>query len=346
MGIFKKANDAMGEASGLKNQMRSVIQWDDPQEFELFYRFTERGDEIKNASKLIIQPGQGCIFAYEGKIEGVFDQEGMYDIKTSNIPFLTTVKKVMYAFESNHKTGFWFYRKADLLNIRWGTKIPIIYNDPVYFFPVSLRGFGNYSLRITDPKKFFIQVLGGQENYFVDDLQEVFLSRISQPISNYLANAKFSYAEIASHIVEISKHAQEQTTEIFEALGFTLTDFRIEGTSFDQDTQDRINGISDVHADAQAAKLAGVDFSELQKLKALHDAAKNEGTAGAGMGLFAGMEMGKTVSPQQPSTAQPPAQTQGVDVKTKLKEVKSLFEEELISEEEYNAKKQELLNQL
>ena len=360
MGIFKKAKDTVNDAiaegikqqggntSALKNQMRSVIQWDDPQEFELFYKFTDRGDEIKNASKLIIQPGQGCIFTYEGKIEGIFDEEGMYDIKTSNIPFLTTIKKIMYAFESNHKTGFWFYRKADILNVRWGTKIPITYNDPVYLFPVSLRGFGNYSIRISDAKKFFTEVLAAKENYFIEDLQEIFLSRITQPIANYLANAKFSYAEIDSHIVEIANHAKLETVSIFEELGFNLTDFRIEGTSFEQDTQDRINGISDVHAEAQAAKLAGVDYSELQRLKALRDAAKNEGTAGAGMGIFAGVEMGKTVSQQPPPTAapQPTSTPSAIDVKSKLKELKSYYEEDLISEEEYNSKKQELLKDL
>lgn len=35
-----------------------------------------------------------------------------------------------------------------------------------------------------------------------------------------------------------------------------------------------------------------------------------------------------------------------VDVKSKLKELKSMFEEDLITEEEYNNKKQELLSKM
>lgn len=326
----------------IKQQLRSVIEWEKPQDYQLFYRFTDQGDEIKNASKLILQPGQGCIFTYKGKVEGVFEEAGMYNLKTDNIPFLTTLSKVMSAFESENKVGIWFYRKTDMLNIRWGTRIPITYNDPIYKFPVQLRGFGNYSLRISQPENFYTQILGGQEHYFVDDLQEVFLSRITQPISNYLANAKFSYAEIDSNIENIAAHAREKTISIFEELGFTLTDFRIEGSSFDEETNKRIGEISDVHADVQAAQLAGVGYAELQKLKALRDAAKNEGTAGAGMGLFTGMEMGRTVN----QTTEVESSTPKTDLRSQLKELKELYEDELINQEEYEQKRKQLLDNL
>ncbi len=75
----------------------------------------------------------------------------------------------------------------------------------------------------------------------------------------------------------------------------------------------------------------------------MRDMAKNEGAAGAGMGMFAGMNMGNTMSqPSQPEET-PKAK---VDVRAKLKELKELFEDDLISEEEFQAKKQQLLDQL
>ncbi|WP_298476903.1 SPFH domain-containing protein [uncultured Maribacter sp.] len=328
----------------LKKQMRSVIQWENPKEYQLFYKFIDQGDELKNASKLILQPGQGCIFTYEGKVEGVFDEEGIYDLKTGNKPFLTTIKKFMNFFESEHKTGIWFYRKADMLNVRWGTRMPIKYNDPVYSFPVQLRGYGNYSIRITDAKSFFVNFLIGKLDYFVDQLQEVFLSRITQPISNYLANAKFSYAEIDSNIELIAEETKNKTKPIFEELGFKLLDFRIEGTSFDSETEKRIGEISDIQAEVKSANIAGVDYAELQKLKAMRDMAKNEGMAGASMGMFAGMNMGNTMGNMQMTPQEnQPSET---DVRAKLKELKELFEDELISEEEFKVKKQELLSKM
>lgn len=329
----------MNEA--VKNQFRSVVQWDDPQDWEIFRRFTERGDELKNASKLIFQPGQGCIFTHEGQVEAVFTSEGVYDLKTENMPFFTTLKKVLYAFESEHKVGLWFFRVADIVNIRWGTRIPITYSDPVYGFPVNLCAYGNYSIRITRPEAFFRNIIAGKEHYYAFDLQELFLSRITQPISSYLANTKFSYAEIDGHIAEIADNARESSLSVFEELGFALLDFRIEGSSFDDETNERIAGISDVQADVKASQLAGIDFSELQKIRAMRDAARNEGAAGAAVGMFTGMNLGQTVN--QPAAA--PAEPK-TDVRGKLKELKELFEDGLIDEEEYKAKKEELLNKL
>jgi len=329
---------------GLKNQFRSIIEWDKPQPYELFRRWSHDNDELKNASQLILQPGQGCIFTYEGKIEGVFEEEGMYNLKTDNKPFITTIKKFLNFFESEHKVGLWFFRVAEIANVRWGTRMPIKYNDPVYQFPVHLCGYGNFSVKIKKPQEFFTNIVAGDERYFATDLQELILSRISQPIANYLANAKFSYADVDSNITAIAKEAKIQTTSVFEQLGFDLVDFRIEGTSFDKETQERISGISDVQADAHAAKIAGVDFAELQKLRAMRDVANNEGTAGNSFGFIAGMEMSKMTNQQQSQTTnQNPAKE---DIRSKLKELKELFEDDLISEKEFNEKKKELLDKM
>ncbi|HPJ16043.1 MAG TPA: SPFH domain-containing protein, partial [Spirochaetota bacterium] len=61
MGLFDKFTD-------VKGQLRSVIQWEDPDPSSIFYRWSGNNDEIKNASKLIVGPGQGCIFVYQGKV--------------------------------------------------------------------------------------------------------------------------------------------------------------------------------------------------------------------------------------------------------------------------------------
>ncbi|HEY8918369.1 MAG TPA: SPFH domain-containing protein [Chitinophaga sp.] len=267
----------MGLLDATKNQFRSVITWDDPQEWEIFRKFTDRNDELRNASKLIIQPGQGCIFTYEGKIEGAFSEPGIYNLETDNKPFITTLKKFLNFFESEHKTGLWFYRTAEIVNIRWGTRIPITYNDPVYSFPVNLRAYGNFSIKIVQAAEFFTRIVAAKSVYYAYDLQELLLSRISQPIGQYLANAKFSYAEVDSNLEKIAADAAEKTVKEFEEFGFTLLDFRIEGAAFDEETNKRIGGISDVQADVKAAQLAGVPFETLQKMMAMREAAKNEG---------------------------------------------------------------------
>lgn len=329
--------------SVIKDQFKSVIQWENPNENELFIKFNDKGDEIKNASKLILQPGQGCILTYEGKIVGVLDEEGVYDIKSDNKPFLTTLKKFLKLQDgSEHIVGIWFYRKADILNMRWGTRVPIAYTDPVYTFPILLSAFGNYSIRITEPQYFFENVIAGQEVYCHHHLKEVFLSRITQNISDYLANAKFSYVDIDSNLNAIASEIREKTEEVFSNLGFKILDYRIEGTQFDQETLDRIAKISDMQAEVKAAQIAGINYTEHQQLQAMRDAANNEG-GGAGilMGMNAGVNAGNMMTQNANQQQSAPQTESPVE---KLKKLKEMFEMELITEQEYADKKQKILD--
>jgi membrane protease subunit (stomatin/prohibitin family) len=329
---------------GIKRQLRSVIQWENPGEDALFHRWTENGDEIKNASKLIVNPGQGCIFVYQGKVEAVIDQEGMTDLKTDNIPFWTTITKFMQAFQSEHKVGIYFYKKVTILNQKWGTSSIIKYEDPKYKFPVGLKAYGNYSMRITDPKGFFVNVVGGAPDYKIDNFREVMGARIVQPMTDYFAEAKLGYTDIDAQREEMSTGISKKLTAVFGDLGFEITDFRIEGTSFDEPTMNRINRIGDVTAEAEAAKAAGLNYAQMQQLGAMRDAAKNEGGgAGIGMGLGAGMGMGNMMAGAMAGgfgsqNAEDPAE--------KLQKLKKMLADDLITKEEYETKKKEILDKM
>jgi len=321
-------------------QLRSVIQWDNPDPTLLFQRWSGNGDEIKNASKLIVGPGQGCLFVYEGRVQAVFGEEGLYEIKTANIPFLTTLRRFMQAFQSEHKVGLYFFRTTKLLNLKWGTESLIKYEDPKYKFPVGLRAFGNYSMRIVDPRAFFVQVVGATLEYSVSEIREAFNARLLQPLTDFFAEAGYTYAQIDPNREEIAAAMSAKLQGEFDQLGFRLEDFRIEGTSFDEDTMRRINRIADVNAEAQAASAAGVSYAQLQQLEALREAARNQGAGGTGMAMAVGMGMaGQVAQPVAAVTAQPAPD----DPAAKLKQLKTLLDQQLITQAEYDAKKKAIL---
>ncbi len=335
----------------IRRQLRSVIQWKDPGTNALFHQWSDNGDEIKNASKLIVGPGQGCIFVYEGRVKSVLTQEGLTDLKTANIPFWTTVKKFMQFFQSEHKVGLYFFRRTKILDQKWGTTSLIKYEDPKYNFPVGLRAYGNYSFRITDPGGFFLNVVGAASTYFVEDFRAVMNTRLIQPLSDFLAEAKYSYAEIDAHREEIASEMARKLIPEFEKLGFEITDFRIEGTAFDEETMDRINRIADVTAEARAASAAGLNYAQMQQLEAMREAARNEGgAAGIGMGVGAGMGFGQMMSGAMGNPAAPPASgPQGAspaDPLATLRQLKEMRETGLITEDEYAAKKKEILGRM
>lgn len=330
----------------IKQQLRSVIEWRDPRPDTLFYQWSDNGDEIKNASKLIVNPGQGCIFVYEGKIRSVLDKPCLLELETANIPFWTTIKKFMQSFESEHKVGIYYFRTSKVLNQKWGTLAPIKYEDPKFGFPVAVKAFGNFSCRIVEPRDFFVNVVGGHNNFTTTDFRSIMSERLVHSITDHIAERALSYTEIDAQREEIAHGMAEKLTADFAKLGFEITDFRIEGTNFDEETVRRMGRIADLTAEAQAIKAVGVDYAELMKLEALKEAAKNEGgAAGIGVGLGAGLGMGQAMaqSMTQKTTAAP-AQDSGSDPAAKLIQLKKMHEQGLITDEEYAAKKKQLLD--
>ncbi len=347
----------MGFWNKVSGQLRSVIEWENPLEDALFEKWSEDGDEIKNASKLIVNPGQGCVFVHGGQVKAVITKPGTVDLKTGNIPFWTTISRIMQSFESEHKVGLYFFKTTTILNQRWGTSSVVKYTDPKYQFPVGLRAYGNYSFQITEPENFFVNIVGGNSDYAISDFREVMASRIVQPLTDFLAEGAFSYAEIDANREEIAEGLVTKMGIEFEKLGFSMSDFRVEGTSFDEDTNKRINRIADISAEAQAAQAAGLNYAQMQQLEGMRDAARNEGgAAGMGMGLGAGMgfgnmmagAMGQQMGGMGQAQTPPPVQAAPAaeDPMAVLGKLKQLADNGLITQEEYDAKKSEVLSRL
>jgi membrane protease subunit (stomatin/prohibitin family) len=323
----------------MKSQLRSVIEWSNPAPDVLFEKWSGNGDEIKNASQLIVGPGQGCIFVYQGKVQAVYTEPGMVSLNTANIPFWTTITKFMQAFVSEHKVGLYFYKTSQLVDVKWGTASVIKYEDPKYKFPVGLRAFGNFSMVIQKPESFFQNIMGARDAYLVDEIKDVLTARMIQPLANLFAQAKFTFTEIDSNRSEVSLKLRALLDQEFTQLGFSLTDFRIEGTSFDEDTMKRINRIADMTAESQAANSAGVSYAQLQQLEAMKEAAKNPGGAGMIMGIGVGSGLGQGLAGGIAGIG-----NGDEDPTLKLRKLKEMVTQGLITAEEYEVKKKEILS--
>jgi membrane protease subunit (stomatin/prohibitin family) len=333
----------------IRRQLRTVIEWREPGPDTLFYQWSDNGDEIKNASKLIVNPGQGCIFVYEGQIRSVLDQPCLLELETANVPFWTTIRKVLQSFESEHKVGIYFFRTSKVLNQKWGTLAPIKYEDPKFSIPVTVKAFGNFSYRIVEPRSFFVNVVGGHNNFTSEHFRGIMAERLVHSISDHLAERRLAFTEIDAQRDELAAGLAGILTADFVKLGFEITDFRIEGLNFDEETVQRIGRIADLTAESRAVQAVGMNYADLLKLEALKDAARNEGGgAGIGVGLGAGIGLGQTLAQSLGQTVAPgssPAAA-GEDPAARLARLKALHEQALISDEEYAAKKQQILDSL
>ena len=327
----------MGLRDLFKRQLRTVVEWKEQNGQLLFHQLETTTDEIKNASKLIVAPGQGCVVVYDGKVSGVLTEPDVYSMETANHPFITSLLNLAQRSESEHKMRFYFFRTAEVVNVLWGTASPVKYIEPDYKLPVTLGACGNFSIKIADAGRMFTTLLGTMSNYSVADVQELVSSRIVTPLSSFLAEKAYPYREVDSHLMDLSNELKARTAAELEQLGLELTDFRVNSVTFDEDTMERIGRIANMTAEQRAAAEVDLDYVSMQKLKALRDAARNEGgLAGAGLQLGAGVQLAKDVFKTQAAD----------DSIERLRKLKKLLDEQLITEEEYEKKKNEILSQL
>jgi len=322
-----------------RGQLAEVIQWAAPPPGVLLWKFPSPNDEIKDASKLLVGPGQGALLVYEGQVADVLDAAGLYNLETDNHPFLTTLLKLRTGFESEHKLAVYFYCRAENVNQPWGTSMPVKYLDPVYRIPVELGANGSFSFRLADARRFFTEITGLGDAYSVAQAKQLLQSRIGQELATQLAAAGFSFQEIDAQLAALSAQLRAPLAAEFAQLGVELTDFRLNGTVFDAATRQRIGRVADVSADTQAAATAGLSYPELEKLKALREAARNpSGLAGAGLQLGAGAELGRLLATQAGSA---PA---AADPAEQLQKLKQLLDAGVITTEEFEAKKKAWLD--
>lgn len=333
----------MGILNIFGNQLSAVIEWKNPKPNVIWWKYPSKRDEVINASKLIIAPAQGCALVYEGALVEIIEEEGIYNLKTDNHPFITTLTKLRQNFESEHKLKIYFFRKAQILNQRWGTPSPIKFIDSTYKIPVELGVNGNFSYKIANPKYFYTEIIGETDEFLAETMSQSVAERIPQLIAEIIHEKRYSYIDIDGKIHDIARDISLKINDEYQNLGLALTDFRIVGTQFDEATQERIGRVADVAADVQAAQQAGLDYVELEKLRALRDAARNEGgLAGAGLQFGVGMEIGKKFNEQTETTL-----TKGsADAAEQLRKLKILLDENIITSEDFELKKQEILRKM
>ena len=149
--------------SFFSKQFIDVIQWTEPGDGILAYRYPMEDMEIQNGGKLTVRDSQMAIFVNEGQIADVF-QPGLYTLTTHTLPILTYLRNWDKAFKSPFKSDVYYFSTRLQINQKWGTTTPITIRDKE-FGAVRLRAYGIYAYRINDPKVFYEKVSGTRETY-------------------------------------------------------------------------------------------------------------------------------------------------------------------------------------
>lgn len=294
----------MGLFDKIRGEFIDIIEWTDPTNDTMVYRFERHDNEIKNNAKLIVRESQVAVFISEGKLADVF-HPGTYTLQTENLPILSTLKGWKYGFDSPFKAEVYFVNTKNFTDLKWGTKNPIMMRDNDFGI-VRVRAFGTYCIKVKNAGKFLKEIVGTDGNFTTDEIYEQLKNVIVTRFTDILGEQKIPVLDLAANYNEMSDFITKKIAFEFDEYGLEITKFLIENISVPKEVEEAIDKRSSMGAVGNLNA-----YTQFQAANAMEDAAKTPGSgAGEGMGLGMGFAMANQMANSMSGTQQQQQNTQ------------------------------------
>jgi membrane protease subunit (stomatin/prohibitin family) len=276
--------------SFFSKQFIDVIQWTEPEDGILAYRYPMEDMEIQSGGKLTVRDSQMAVFVNEGRIADVFGP-GLYTLTTNTLPILTYLMNWDKAFKSPFKSDVYYFSTRLETNQRWGTATPITIRDKE-FGAVRMRAYGIYAYRISDPKLFHQKVSGTRDIYRVGDLEGQLRNTIIGRMTDMFGQSSIPFLDMAANQLELGQKMMEAMKPSFADLGLGLDSFVVENISLPDELQALLDKRIGMNMVGDMGR-----FTQFEVAQSIPIAAANEGggAAGIGVGLGAGLTMAQTM---------------------------------------------------
>ncbi len=295
----------MGFWEKLFGEFVDVIEWVDHTNDTMVYRFERYGNEIKYGAKLTVREAQLAVFVNEGRIADVFEP-GLYELETANLPVLSTLQGWPHGFESPFKAEVYFFNTRRFINLKWGTRKPIMLRDEE-FGPVRLRAFGTYAVKITDPVTFLKEVVGTDGRFTTGEITNQLRNLIVSRFAHILGESRIPVLDLAANYENLSTFVTNRIGDDFREYGLKITKLLVENISLPPEVEETLDKRTSMGILKDLR-----DYSAFQAAEAMTEAAANPGgSAAEGIGLGVGMAMAKQMSDSLAGSAAAPEKSAG-----------------------------------
>jgi membrane protease subunit (stomatin/prohibitin family) len=280
----------MGLWDFVKTELIDIIQWLDESGGQMVYRFDGHDNEIKNGAQLIVRPGQAAVFVNQGQIADVFGP-GRHELRTENLPILSTLLGWKYGFNSPFKAEVFFVSTKQFTDQKWGTKAPVMMRDPE-FGPVRIRAFGSYVFHVSEPARFIAQLVGAGGVFSTGDVSEQMRSLVTSRFIDALGEAHVPVLDLAARYEDFGVQIRGRIAPDFAQWGIELTQFVIENIGLPEEVEKALDTRSKMGVLGDLGR-----YQQFQAAESIPLAAQNPGgVAGAGMGMGMGWAMGQQMA--------------------------------------------------
>ena len=267
MGIIRATFAAIG--GSLADQWQEVIEADNMSDTTVFTggvkvrkndkrNSNKKGtdDTISNGSVIHVYPNQFMMLVEGGKIIDFTAEEGYYKVDNSAAPSLfagqfgeaikDAFRRIKFGGTPSYSQKAYFINLQEIKGIRFGTRTPVNYFDSFYNAELFLRAHGNYSVKITDPVKFYSEVIPkNSDRVDISEINEQYLSEFLEALTaaiNRMSVDGIRISHVASKSRELSDYMQsELDAEWREGRGIEVQSVGIASVSYDDESKELIN---------------------------------------------------------------------------------------------------------
>ena len=321
----------------IRKQFIDVIEWPNPGDDTLMWRFPAEDQEIQTGATLVVRESQQALFVDEGKTADLFGA-GTHLLTTQTLPLLTNLKNWDKFFASPFKSDVYFFNLRQQLGRRWGTAQPVTVRDSE-FGVVQLRAFGMYDYRISDPAKLFSEVTGVAAQYSREQLDEPLRNVVMTRLASVFGSSGIAFLDMAANQMLLSQKMAELLSPDFARLGLALERFSVESVTLPEAIQKALDERISMGVVGDLNR-----YTQYQAATAIPLAAQNEGgIAGIGAGVGVGAAIGQAMATSMNTAAAPAGNG---DPQARLAQLKALLDQGLITAADYDQAKAEVLKQL
>jgi membrane protease subunit (stomatin/prohibitin family) len=260
-------------------------------------------DIISNGSRIEVGANQMLFLTEGGKIVDYTAEQGYYEVFLSQSPSLfngelkASVKETFERFKFGGQPGksqrAYFVNLSEIRGIRFGTRNALQYFDNFYNAELFLRCHGTYSIKVTDPLKFYMENSSMCNTGRVDfnDINEQFNAEFLTALQTAIGKMSVDGVRISSlpsKSAGLAKYLSDALDATWNELrGVEICSVGIASISYDEESKKLINMRN------QGAMLSDATIREGYVQGAVAEGLKAAGsnTAGAAQ-AFMGMGMG------------------------------------------------------
>ena len=312
MGIIKATFSAIG--GGLADTWQEVIEASAMSDTTVFCKgvkvrkndkrsSNKKGteDTISNGSIIHVYDNQFMLLVDGGKVVDFTAEPGYYKVDNSAMPSLFAGQfgaslseafgRIKYGGVPSTSQKAYFINLQEIKGIKFGTRTPVNYFDNFYNSELFLRAFGTYSIKITDPLKFYAEVIPRNAvSVDIEDINEQYMSEFLEALSaaiNRMSADGIRISHVASKSRELSSYMANELDASFKALrGFEVLSVGIASVSYDEESKKLINMRN------QGAMLGDPTVREGYVQGAMARGFEAAGSTPGGATTFMGMGMG------------------------------------------------------